>query len=153
MIYANLGTEHYSFGMPEKIKKILAYIKNHDFSKISGAFDIESENVSGRVLDMELRTVSESFPETHVDFIDVQVWLSGEEGLGYTAKSSQHSIRQSDPNHDIYFWNPPEGEQFFAAHPGDVMVFFPDDLHRPGILTPNSRFARKVVIKVRVDQI
>lgn len=153
MIFANLSTEHYAVGMPEKVKNVLAYVKDHDFSNVSDAFDIASEGVSGRVLNMDLKPVAESFPETHIDFIDVQVWLSGEEGIGYTAKDPRHSIHHAEPDHDIYFWNAPEGEQFLTAHAGDIMVFFPDDLHRPGILTPNSKFARKVVVKVPVAQV
>ena len=63
MILANINTENYSLGMPEKIAKILVHVKNTDYSGVSGPIAIENENVTGRVLDMNLRPVDDSMPE------------------------------------------------------------------------------------------
>jgi YhcH/YjgK/YiaL family protein len=39
----------------------------------------------------------------------------------------------------------------FKANPGNFFIFFPDDLHRPGLKDGESTQVHKVVIKVKVD--
>jgi YhcH/YjgK/YiaL family protein len=39
----------------------------------------------------------------------------------------------------------------FKATPETFFIFFPDDLHRPGLKDGESSPVRKVVVKVKID--
>ena len=84
--------------------------------------------------------------ETHKDYIDIQIPLSGTEIMGYTA--AQDCLPVDAPYNaekDITFF---EGlaEDYIAVKPGMFAIFFPQDGHAPGI-TPDG--VKKIIVKVK----
>lgn len=85
--------------------------------------------------------------ETHKDFIDIQIPLSGEEVMGYSPlKDCLPSDASYNAEKDITFY---EGlaKDYITFKPGMFAIFFPQDGHAPGI-SPTG--LRKIVVKVRV---
>lgn len=91
------------------------------------------------------KTKEEAFLETHNDFIDIQIPLSGEEVMGYTPRTDLPEAAYNAEK-DITFY---EGlaTNYLTIRPGMFTIFFPEDAHAPGI-TPDG--VRKVIVKVRV---
>ena len=84
--------------------------------------------------------------ETHNEFIDIQIPLSGTEIMGYTAaKDCVPTNAPYNVEKDITFF---EGlaETYIAVKPGMFAIFFPQDGHAPGI-TPDG--VKKVIVKVK----
>lgn len=91
------------------------------------------------------KTKEEALLETHNDFIDIQIPLSGEEVMGYTPRTDLPEAAYNAEK-DITFY---EGlaTNYLTVKPGMFTIFFPEDAHAPGI-TPDG--VRKVIVKVRV---
>lgn len=91
------------------------------------------------------KTKEEALLETHNDFIDIQIPLSGVEVMGYTPRTDLPEAAYNAEK-DITFY---EGlaTNYLTIKPGMFTIFFPEDAHAPGI-TPDG--VRKVIVKVRV---
>lgn len=91
------------------------------------------------------RQRSEARLEAHRKHIDIQFVISGVEEMGWKARGRcQRPHDQYDAEKDIeFFADVPES--YVTVHPGEFVVFFPDDAHAPLIGTGT---VHKVVIKV-----
>ena len=91
------------------------------------------------------KTKEEAKLETHNDFIDIQIPLSGTEIIGYTPRAELPEAAY-DAENDISFY---EGEaaDYLVINPGMFAIFFPEDAHAPGI---TAEGVKKIIMKVRV---
>ena len=83
--------------------------------------------------------------ETHNQFIDIQIPLSGVEVMGYTAREDLPEA-DYDADKDISFY-PGLAESYIPVKPGMFAIFFPQDAHAPGV-SPDG--VKKVIVKVLV---
>ena len=92
------------------------------------------------------KTKEQAKLETHNEFIDIQIPLSGIETMGYTpASSCTPADAAYNAEKDITFF---EGlaETYVTVKPGMFAIFFPQDGHAPGV-TPEG--VKKVIVKVK----
>lgn len=91
------------------------------------------------------KTKEEARIETHNNFIDIQIPLSGMEGMGYMPRADLPEAAYNAEK-DITFY---EGlaTDYLTVKPGMFAIFFPEDAHAPGV-TPDG--VKKVIVKVRV---
>ena len=151
-IYKNLG---------ERITKAFDYIKSTDLKNLQqGKYEIEGKNIFAMISEYQTKPESEGKLEAHKKYIDVQYVISGEERMGYAplddpafAKASagrQEIIEKYKEENDIIFY---KGEKSFTkVEEGMFAIFFPTDVHMPGIAVKNPLHVKKLVIKVRTDQ-
>lgn len=98
------------------------------------------------VTETQPKTREEARFETHRDFIDIQIPLSGTEVMGYTpATDCLPTNAPYDKDKDISFY---EGaaENYLSVKPGMFAIFFPQDAHAPGI-SPEG--VKKIIVKVK----
>lgn len=91
------------------------------------------------------KTKEEAKLETHNDFIDIQIPLSGTEIMGYTPRTDLPE-EAYNAEKDITFYKG-LANNYIAIEPGMFAIFFPQDGHAPGI-TPDG--VKKVIVKARV---
>ena len=91
------------------------------------------------------KTKEEARIETHNNFIDIQIPLSGVEGMGYMPRADLPEAAYNAEK-DITFY---EGlaTDYLTVKPGMFAIFVPEDAHAPGV-TPDG--VKKVIVKVRV---
>ena len=91
------------------------------------------------------KTKDEARIETHNNFIDIQIPLSGVELMGYMPRADLPEAPYNAEK-DITFY---EGlaTDYLTVKPGMFAIFFPEDAHAPGV-TPDG--VKKVIVKVRV---
>ena len=92
------------------------------------------------------KTKEQAKLETHKDFIDIQIPVSGLEIMGYTP-AAELPAATYNAEKDITLWE--EGrlaDSYVNARPGMFAIFFPQDGHAPGI-TPDG--VKKVIVKVK----
>lgn len=91
------------------------------------------------------KTKEEAKLETHNQFIDIQIPLSGIEVMGYTPRTDLPE-ETYNAEKDITFY---EGlaKDYLTIAPSMFAIFFPQDGHAPGI-TPDG--VKKVIVKVRI---
>ena len=85
--------------------------------------------------------------EAHDHHIDIQVCLSGKEKMGWKPRNSCSLITSPyNPEKDVTFFGD-KPDMYFELHPGQFVIFFPEDVHAPMI---GDGEIRKMVVKVKI---
>ncbi len=123
------------------------FLTSTDLSTLEvGKIELKGKDLVVNVSQTSPKTKEQVKLETHNEFIDIQIPLSGEEVMGYTA--GKECLPADAPYHaekDITFF---EGlaQDYITVKPGMFAIFFPQDGHAPGI-TPTG--VKKIVVKVK----
>jgi YhcH/YjgK/YiaL family protein len=112
----------------------------------AGRHKIDGDNLFALVNTENTKESTGRYPEAHKKYIDVQYIVSGEEYIGYSPLKNQKIQKEYNPEKDIMFFC--DEPSFIKFEEGMFAVFFPDDLHMPGIKIENSTTVKKIVIKV-----
>jgi YhcH/YjgK/YiaL family protein len=150
MIIDKIENSHLYEGISERIKKAFYYIRNTDLIKIqTGKYEIDGENIFALINEYKTKSESEGKLEAHRKYIDVQYVISGEELMGYSPLGSQQILEPYKDENDIIFF---KGEKSFTkVSSGMFAIFFPEDVHMPGINDGKISDVKKLVIKVRIN--
>lgn len=147
-IYANDDLKKY----PNSLQEALRYIQAHDFTKMDeGKYPIDGDRIYAKVFDLTSKSIAETHPEVHKQYIDVQFWVTGREKIGYAPLKADYRVLEAHTDQDLYFLDTIEDETLMDAVQGDYMIFFPNDIHRPGVTDAEPLHYRKVVVKVHID--
>lgn len=123
------------------------FLKSNDLNALEvGKTELKEKELIVNVAQTNPKAKEEAKLETHNEFIDIQIPLSGTEIMGYTpAKDCTPVNAPYNADKDITFF---EGlaESYIAVKPGMFAIFFPQDGHAPGI-TPDG--VKKVIVKVK----
>lgn len=131
-----------------RIAKALAYITKTDLVNVAeGKYEIDNDDVFALVQEYNTKDREECNLETHYKFIDVQYIISGVEQVGVGTLKNQIPIEKNDEK-DYAFYN--SDSDLIRFESGMFAIFFPNDLHKPGIKFNQSSTVKKVVIKVRI---
>lgn len=92
--------------------------------------------------------------ESHRRYIDIQYVIQGCECIGLTRDTNLPVLAPYDENKDIVFYQY-KPQQLLLADPTKYFVFFPTDLHAPGIkvaqdsaVTRTEGCVTKIVVKI-----
>jgi len=136
-----------------KLKKIIEFADKTDFKVFEdNTYEIDGKNLFYILTSYKTsEKIMEKYAETHRKYIDVQILLYGEEKFGYSDISSVKKVyKEYDEEKDIELYSVVENEDFFLLKPSMFAVFFPEDIHRPGLSTGASRSIRKIIFKLAV---
>ena len=144
------NSKHYE-NLHPLFAKAYEYLHKTDFSNLAdGKYEIENDKLFAMVQEYNTKEESEGKPEAHRKYIDIQYIHSGVELIGVATLNNQTLI-SNEPDKDLAFY---ESEtSFIKLESGMFAVFFPDDLHMPGIKLNQCAKVKKVVIKVLVENL
>jgi len=137
----------------ERIKKVLSFAEKNDFKALEdNIYEINGKNLFYILSSYKTsEKISEKYAEIHKKYIDVQILLYGKEKFGYCDISSVKKVyKEYDENKDIELYSAVEDEDFFVLKPNMFAVFFPEDIHRPGLSAGIPRNVRKIIFKLAV---
>ena len=165
MIYGNVNNKLFDINLkilPGPLANALKFLKDNDLTKYpAGNSEINLNGVKMilQVIDMKTNLRENLRPEIHRKNIDVQFLCSGgSEVVAYYNDDGTGIIDEDllSTQRDILFYeNEPdkfinEGKIFMT--PGTFAIYFPYDVHVPGIAFKNiPAEIRKIVIKVPLD--
>lgn len=137
---------------PKSIQTALKFLKTTDFSKLeNGVHEIQGKDIYVQVFDQTSQPIEKTRPECHRKYIDVQFWINGRELVGFAPMKKEYPVAEGIEERDLYFLKGVEDEIQIPASQGDYMIFYPGDIHRPGIAVDKPETYRKAVVKVRAD--
>jgi YhcH/YjgK/YiaL family protein len=136
----------------EGITKITGIIDNTDFSKLEdGTYNAGNDLYYILSTYNTTSDIGEKPAEAHRKNIDLQYIIYGEEKVGYAdLKNPGMSRELYDEKSDVELFSRIEGEGFIILKKGMYAVFFPQDVHRPGISINETRGVRKAIFKLPV---
>jgi len=148
MIIDKIENAHFYKNIGERISNSFEYIKATDLKTLpAGKYPIDGENIFALVSEYKTKSEQEGKLEAHKKYIDVQYVISGEELMGYVPLGGQRILDQYKEENDIVFFT--GDKSFTKISEGMFAIFFPDDVHMPGISTGKISNVKKLVIKVR----
>jgi YhcH/YjgK/YiaL family protein len=153
MITSTLAQLHWYKTISPNFEKAISYALSTNFSAMeTGKFPIDGENVMAIVNEYTTKPPSECDPESHRDYVDIQIMIAGAERFGYTPLDSQQATTPYRPEDDVAFYSIlPEELNYITLQPGQFIIFFPSDIHQPEVFVGQPAFVRKVVLKVAVQ--
>jgi YhcH/YjgK/YiaL family protein len=149
MIIDKIENSHIYNGLGKRIEKAFEYINYTDLKNIQpGKYEIDGENIFALVSEYKTKSESEGKLEAHKKYIDVQYVIDGEELMGYAPLNGQEILVPYKEENDIVFFT--GDKSFTKVSTGMFAIFFPTDVHMPGINTGKISDVKKLVIKVRI---
>ena len=122
--------------------KAMEYLKATDLNAQElGKVKLQGDDLVVNFSQTKPKTKEEAKLETHNQFIDIQIPLSGVEVMGYTAREDLPEA-DYDADKDISFY-PGLAESYIPVKPGMFAIFFPQDAHAPGV-SPDG--VKKVIV-------
>ncbi len=149
MIIDHINNSKLYHSLGERMQKAFQYISNTDFSSMEkGKYIVEEEDIFAMVNEYETKAEADCKIEAHHKYADIQFIIEGEELIGITLLNGQVPTEEYNDEKDCVFYNEPVSKVKIAS--GMFAVFFPHDLHQPGISVSTPAKVKKVVVKVRV---
>ena len=138
---------YYSLG--ERIKKGLQYLENTDFSSVeTGKYEIDGKNIFVMISEYNSKSLNDAKPESHKNYIDIQFIIEGKEHMGYVPLNGQNESTPYNPEKDVAFYQCETSLIEYNA--GVFAIFFPEDIHQPGVGISKSEPVKKAVVKIKV---
>lgn len=127
------------------------YLKNCNFADLeNGKYDIDGDNIFMTVSEYETKSLSDKKAEQHRLYIDVHYIIFGQEMIGYGSENKNNQIiDEYDLDKDRTSFKLVVDEIYLALKDGDFAIFFPKDIHRPGLDYDSKHMIRKAVIKIK----
>jgi len=147
MIFDKLSNLHKYISLHPRFEKAISFIKTADLDAlIPGRHLIDGEDIY--VSAAEYFTKDEGFLEGHREHIDIQLITKGSEKIGFALLTDQVEKEPYNGARDISFYH--GNCDHLTLVPGDFAIFFPEDLHKPGIMDKYLVEVKKIVIKIKV---
>ena len=135
-------------GLHPNLDTAIEWLNSHTLDALeNGKTIIDGDKVFVNVMDADLRDAEGAAFEYHRRYADLQIDLTGGEGWGY----------ETAPGTEVEPYQPDIGKKdsedavFGALGEGRFVLFFPGELHKPGVARPGCAHVRKVVIKIRME--
>ncbi len=148
MIIADLTACHRYYNLHPRMREMLEYIVQHDFSQQEAErILLDGDDLFINLDEVELKTKEQQCLEFHKNYIDIQVPLLQAETMGWTALSDLTTPDIAyNPERDCGFYTQ-AAKEYFCVKPGQFTIFFPEDAHAP--IIGNGK-QRKLVGKIRI---
>ena len=130
MIIADLTACHRDYNLHPRMREMLEYIVQHDFSQQeAGRILLDGDDLFINLDEVGLKTKEQQRLEFHKNYIDLTT-----PDIAY------------NPERDCGFYTQ-AAKEYFCVKPGQFTIFFPEDTHAP--IIGNGK-QRKLVGKIRI---
>lgn len=148
MIVDSLETYNRYSILGKNIKKAFEFLYSGSLESLSvGMYEIDGTDVFALVQEYDVKSAKGCWFERHEKYIDIQYVVNGSELIGYSPFTNQEVVSEYHNEHDYALYS---GEaSFMKIDAGMFAIFFPGELHMPGIGDDASK-VRKIVMKVKV---
>ncbi|MNV92125.1 Toxin-antitoxin biofilm protein TabA [compost metagenome] len=101
------------------------------------------------IMEFDAKPMNEQLAEKHESYVDVQYLIAGEETIGWSSLGENvKAAKAYDSEQDYALYDPSPDEILLRLKPGMFAVFYPNDIHRPGM--GESAKIKKAVVKIHV---
>lgn len=126
---------------------VVDFLKCHDLNTMeAGKYPIKEKDLFLNLQMAKGRSQEAAVLETHVEMIDIQIPISGDETFGYTPLSDLPSF-DYNAEKDITKYGETKAQTYVTVKPGQFAIFFPQDGHAPCIT--NVPEIKKAIFKIK----
>lgn len=131
-----------------RFEKVINFFESNDVASFeAGKYEVDGDDIFINVIERGLKKPEDAALEVHDVYIDIQVLFSGDvESYGFKKRAACTQPRsEMDTEKDILFFDD-KADTYVSILPGDMMIFFPEDVHAPLVGEGN---VKKAIIKVK----
>lgn len=149
MIYDHLSNAKLYYGLNPRIDQALDFLLDTDLMDAKpGRYEIDGDNIYYLVQEYDSKLPEAAKWESHKKYLDIQYVLSGTEQMGYAYITDMEVIQDALEAKDCIYY---AGEgRMLLAKAGTFAIFFPDDIHRPGLMVKQQEPVKKIVVKIKL---
>ena len=149
MIFDNLSHCDIYKALSPNFQKAFEFLQRTDFSSLPvGKLPVDGERVYATIQEPELADWKERAWEAHRRYADIQMILDGEEIIGFTPVETLKISSEYNPDIDCALYTGKGNKAVLKQ--GEFMVFFPQDAHKPCVISGENK-SRKIVVKVLLE--
>ena len=131
----------------KRFKDVFKFMRENKLSDLKkGCYEIDGKNLYVNI--DEYQTKTDSIPEAHREYIDIQIVLSGNEKIGYANYSNGTTEITYNAEKDIEFLK--ADCEYIKANNKKFFIFFPQDIHHPCITDEKPCSIKKAVFKIKI---
>ena len=152
MIFDSLTACAQYYGVHPRLAKAFAFLEKatrEDFPV--GRYELDGKNLFAMVQAYDSNLPEAVSFEGHRRYIDVQYVLSGVEVMECAAYGDTQPKNDYSEERDVQFFEDCQAPVACTVRAGEFVVFFPQDLHKPGMCANRQPApVKKVVVKIAI---
>ena len=160
MIITNVNNEIQNKSLAKDIRFCIEFAKKNEnkiLSLVNGSYDVGYNNIKMNLGKYFTKSENEKFWESHKKYLDVQIMINGTEKVAINDIRNME-VKSFDEEKDLTIL---EGDKAFdiIMKTGDVLVFFPNDVHKPELNVSENddsgnirKIVTKVVFKIEINK-
>ena len=145
MIFGNIKDKERYIGLHPAFRAAFEFMESAAGKEV-GKYEIDGKNLYAMVQEYVGKEPHEKF-EAHKKYIDIQYIISGREIMESTALNMCGQMSDYNEVKDVQYYTCHGLKTKIQAGEGDFAIFYPEDVHKPGIKMDDS-IIKKVVVKI-----
>lgn len=151
MIFDNLSNCGKYFGLNKSFEKAFEFLKSVTADTEDKKYELDGKELYAIVSGYNTKAPGDGRLEAHRNYIDIQYIVSGIETIEAVDLSKVCPKDGYNPEKDVEFFEDVEKTSKCVVEAGEYGIFFPNDVHKPGLAyNGNSTPVKKVVVKVKI---
>ncbi|MBJ7222390.1 MULTISPECIES: YhcH/YjgK/YiaL family protein [unclassified Brenneria] len=135
--------------LPAKLRDAIEHVKRHITAQTPlGKHDIDGDNAFVLLSNDSTDLFENRRAEYHAKYLDIQIILSGVEGMTFSNLPAGKPDVDWLADKDIAFLPCGEQEKQIVMREGDFVVFYPGEVHKPLCAVGEPAHVRKAVVKI-----
>lgn len=149
MVFDSINNCKTYYGMHKNFEKAFDFIKKvMDENLPAGKYELDGKDLFASVQEYDTKLVSKS--ETHKNYIDIQVVVSGKEIIKSLDIAKATPNTEYNAEKDVTFYESSDAANAIVLTDGEYMILFPHDVHEPGLCVGAPSPVKKIVVKVKI---
>lgn len=137
------------YGCHEKFEAAFEFLKKAVSDNLApGKYELDGKELYANIMEYESKLVSKA--EAHKNYIDIQFIVSGIEVMDYCDIAKATPNTEYNAEKDVMFYTDCPKAGTCALEAGEFAIFFPHDVHKPGMCFDKPAAVKKIVVKVKV---
>ena len=149
MIYTKRKNLHRYLGISQAMDTAIRYVLSEDLTQLAmGRNEIDADQVFVNRFDYQTMPQEQAIWEGHIQYADIHVLLSGQEKIGVTnVDMLTETVRKPE---DDFVGFEGEVQSWFPMTTEDILIVYPEDIHKVKVIHGESTLVEKACFKVKV---
>lgn len=137
------------FSLGKRFETGMNFLKENNLNELTeGRHEILGEDVYIIISSYSTQSPAKGHPEAHKVYADIQYMINGSEKIGFEYFKGHNVFKEYDIEKDFMLYDSALGS--LILHEGMFVLFFPDDIHQPGLMIGEPMNVKKAVVKVKL---
>ena len=149
MIYDKLENAPFYYALHPLFPKAFEALQQMDWNQLPfGRHDIVGDDIFINLAEYQTVLPDQGIWEAHQRYIDIQLIVAGQEQMGHAFQQSLQIKEAYDAAKDVVFYS--GAGQLITYSKSTFAIYYPHDVHKPGVFSGAPGTVRKAVAKVRI---